>query len=389
MEAPADVTWKGYSLAERDRRWSAVREGAARAGLDCVFVPLGNGLDAEYLTQMRLAALVLPTDGRPPIVVTDRGHGNAWVPETRPANRAWAGPCAQALMDAGMERGRIGVAGLSGGKVSHVRAIDGAVNHGTYAEVVRQLPNASFVDATDVVGEARFVKSEEEIACLRRSAAIAEAGVEEMIELARPGLDQAVLYARVMGRMLELGSAYYALALKCGPVGGPEPARYTRPPISKRLQPGDLITNEVSAIWGGQVSQEDQPILLGPIPDEWKPVVELQRRVFEAGLERMRPGTTFGEFIDFINGFSAEPELKTLVLLHGRGVGDDGPLLTPRARGAAIRELRFAKGNAFVWKPYAMAGDRRIEFVWGGDVVVTDKGGEVLFRRPHGLVSIS
>ena len=42
--------WNGYSLAERDRRWKAVRESAAKAGLDCIFVPLGNGVDGRYLT---------------------------------------------------------------------------------------------------------------------------------------------------------------------------------------------------------------------------------------------------------------------------------------------------------------------------------------------------
>ena len=47
VEAAAASGWKGYSLVERDRRWSEVREGAAAAGFDCVFVPLGNALDAR------------------------------------------------------------------------------------------------------------------------------------------------------------------------------------------------------------------------------------------------------------------------------------------------------------------------------------------------------
>ena len=68
--------WAGYSLAERDRRWNVVRENAARAGFDCIFVPLGNGIDGRYLTQLRAASVVMPTDGRPPIVVTDRGAIN-------------------------------------------------------------------------------------------------------------------------------------------------------------------------------------------------------------------------------------------------------------------------------------------------------------------------
>ncbi len=381
--------WSGYSVAERDRRWAAVRENAARAGIDCVFVPLGNGIDGRYLTQLRAASVVLPTDGRPPIVITDRGAINDWVPEPRHTRRAWAEMMAEALIDAGMERARIGVVGLRGGRVAHVRAIDGVVNHSSYAEAVRRLPNATFEDATDVVGMVRYVKSDEEIACLRRSTQIAEAGVEEMAELARPGVDEAVLYARVTGRMLEMGSEWVPLAMYTGPIDGPEPERHTNPPLGRRLQANDLITNEVSASFGVQVAQEDQPILLGPIPDAWRPVIDLQREVFEAGLERMKPGTTFGELIDFVNGYGARRGMKTLILMHGRGAGDDGPLLTPRALGENVRDLRIEKGNAWVWKPYAMSADERIQFVWGGDVLVTDRGGEALFKRPHGMVSIT
>jgi len=381
--------WDRYSLAERDRRWNAVRANAARAGFDCIFVPLGDGTDARYLTQLRCSSIVLPTDGRSPIVISDRMSTNAWVPEPRFTSRDWAEPMARALLDAGMERARIGVVGLKGGRVTHVRAPDGVVAHSAYAEVLRRLPNASFADATDVVGFVRYVKSNEEIECLRRSTEIAEAGVDEMIEQARPGQDAAVLYARVMGRMLRMGSEYYPLAIYIDQLGAPRPKRHTNPPIGKRLQHNDLITNEVSAVWGVQVSQEDQPILLGPIPDSWKPVIELQREVFEAGLERMKPGTTFGEFVEFITGFGDRRGMKTATLIHGRGYGDDGPLVTPRSSIEHIREVRFEQGTAWVWKPYAMSADERIQFVWGGNVVVTDKGGEKLFKRPHGMVSVA
>ncbi|MGH2397532.1 MAG: M24 family metallopeptidase [bacterium] len=381
--------WSGYSIAERDRRWRAVRESAAKAGFDCIFVPLGNGTDGRYLTQLRCSSIVLPTDGRPPIIIADRSSRNEWVPEPWQTSREWAEPMSEALLEAGMERARIGVVGLKGGKVTHVRAFDGVVNHTAIAAVKRRLPNATFEDATDVVGFVRYVKSEEEIGYLRHSAAIAEAGIEEMIKLARPGFDAAVLYAAVMERMLELGSEYYPLALYADPIDTSEPRRYTNPPIGKRLEKSTLITNEVSAVWGAQVSQEDQPILLGHIPDEWKPVINLQREVFEAGLGFMRPGTSFGELIDFINSFGAKRGMKTLILMHGRGYGDDGPLLSPRLRGELVRDVRIEKGNAWVWKPYAMTADERIQFVWGGDVIVTEKGGEALFKRPHGMVSVT
>lgn len=393
MEAAADTSWKGYSLAERDRRWQTVRRYAAEAGLDCIFVPIGNRWDARYLADLVDIAFVLPTDpAKPPVAVSDRGRPNQWLSEVRGAGRRTYGPAmAQALVDAGMERGRIGVAGLKGGMLAHVRAPEGVVIHGAYMEVVSRLPNATFVDATDVVGRSRYVKSEEEIDCLRRATAIAEAGIEEMVELARPGLDAAVLYGRVSGRLLELGSEHYrhGLALSLHPPGGGEDVRFTEPPLRWRLEPGTLITNEVSALWGGLVAQEDQPIYLGSVPSEWTPAIEVQREVFEGGMEVMKPGTTFGELIDFTNGFGAKQGLRTRITMHGRGNSDDGPLLTGRDQGQAVRDLRLEKGNAFVWKPYGLTPDGKFEFVWGGDVVVTERGGERLFKRPHGMVAIT
>jgi len=404
MEAAADITWQGYSLAERDRRWRAVQDNGARAGFDCILVPhcvdgknlhlsleqaRGTRSDSRYLTQMENGAVILPTDGRPPTVVNENGAGNSWLTEVRPAGDSWGKAMAGALIDARMERARIGVSGLRRGQVTHGRAIAGVINHSSYAEVLRRLPNAQFEDATDVVGYARYVKGDEEIACLRRGAAIAAAGIDEMIKVARPGVEEAILYAAVMRRMLELGSEYYPLALYTGPVGSNRLPRFEDGPVGRRLQPGHRIHNEVDAVWGGLVAQEQQGIILGPIPQEWKPVIELQRDLFYAGLEFMKPGLLLGELADFINGFGAKRGMRSLTLMHGRGCGDDGPLLTPQDRGERVRDVRLKKGNVFVWKPIAYSADGKIEYSWGGCVLVTEKGGEQLVRRTPGMVSIT
>ncbi|HLQ35144.1 MAG TPA: hypothetical protein VK457_20855 [Chloroflexota bacterium] len=76
--------------------------------------------------------------------------------------------------------------------------------------------------------------------------------------------------------------------------------------------------------------------------------------------------------------------------MHGRGYGNDGPLLTPQDRGSPeLRELRLQRGNAFVWKPIAYSADEQIEFSTGGSIVVTDMGGEQLVAREPRLISSS
>jgi Xaa-Pro aminopeptidase len=381
--------WSGYSLAERDRRWKAVRENAAKAGFDCILVPLGNGIDGRYMTQLRCSAMALPTDGRPPIVIADRKSSNEWAPEPWQTGREWAEPMGEALLDLRMERARIGVVGLKGGSVTHCRSIDGVVNHTALVHVMSKLPNATFQDATDVVGLVRYVKGDEEIAFVRHSAEIAAAGLDELIKLARPGVDAGVLYADVLARLLELRSESFPMSFTIDSVGVSKPKRYNNPPIGKRLEKDALITSEVNAISGAQLTQVCQPILLGDAPSEWKPVIALQEEVFQAGLELIRPGTTFGALQEFVNGFGANRKMKTVIQMHGCGYGDDGPLLPPKAQRDQLRDLRIESGNAFVWKPVAMTGDERTQFSWGGPVLVTDKGNELLFKRAHGMVSIT
>lgn len=404
MEFPADIHWKGYTLAERDWRWQRVRDGAAKAGFDCVFVPLcvdgrnlhlsleqarGTRSDCRFLTQLDNAAVILPTDGRKPIFISDLDDGNDWVPDLRPVERSWGESMAQALIEAGMERARIGVSGIRRGFYTHGRAFHGVVNHSSYVEVLKRLPNASFENATEVIGYARYVKSEEQIACLRRGAAIAAAGIDKIIELARPGMDEGLLYAQVMQRMVELGSEYYPMAFYSGLRGGGRLPRFEDPAQGRTLQPLYRIANEVDAVFGGLIAQEQQPILLGPIPDAWKPAIELQRDMYYGGLEYLTPGRTFADFMDLINGFGAKRGLKSQLLMHGRGYGDDGPLFTPQNRGARNREVRIEKGNVFIVKPIAHSADGSFDTSWGGCVLVTDSGGEPLVKRTPGMVSIT
>jgi len=381
--------WNGYSLAERDRRWNAVRESAVKAGFDCILVPLGNGVDGRYLTQLRCSAMVLPTDGRAPIVIADRRSSNAWVPEPWQTGREWAEPMGEALLDLGMQRARVGVIGLKGGSVTHCGSIDGVVNYTALEYVMSKLPNATFDDATDIVGFVRYVKSDEEIAFVRQSAEVATAGVDELIKLARPGVDAGVLYADVLTRLIELRSEYFPVALTIDAIGTKKPRRYLNPPLGRRLEQNALIANEVSAIRGAQLTQVCQPVLLGKIPDEWKPVIELHKEVYEVGLAMIKPGMTFGALTDLVNGFGAKRGMKTVMQLHGCGYGDDGPLLSARSRTDRVRDLRIEKGNTFVWKPIVIAADEKIQFIWGGPVVVTDRGCESLFNREHGMVVIT
>jgi hypothetical protein len=93
--------------------------------------------------------------------------------------------------------------------------------------------------------------------------------------------------------------------------------------------------------------------------------------------------------MDFVNSFDEKRGLKSLMLMHGRGYGDDGPLFTPQNRGARNRDVRIEKGNVFIVKPIVSSADGSFDTSWGGCVLVADKGGEPLVKRTPGMISIT
>ncbi|HZT06703.1 MAG TPA: M24 family metallopeptidase, partial [Chloroflexota bacterium] len=264
-------------------------------------------------------------------------------------------------------------------------------------EVRTLLPNAQFEDATDVVGLARWVKSDEELACLRRVVAIGEAGIATFANLARPGADGDALHGAVMDRMRSLGSDEPLFALEIAARGQPPGGRVTKPPIGRVLEAGDYIAAQTEAPWGAQSTQEEQHLVLGPIPEPLRRAADVLAEMFEATRALLRPGVTVGELIACTTEFAAarrlDSKLETRPMLKGGGFGEDGPRVSPSSTldrlPLALRNLTFERGAVVVWKPDVSVKDLDRTVAWGGSVIVTERGGEVVGQRPLALLSVS
>jgi Xaa-Pro aminopeptidase len=401
MTAIQPVTWRGYSEAERDRRWGTVRAGAAAAGLDCILVPLAldnlsfrpvldepsaTGANGRYLSQLDGAVVVLPTsDAVAPIVITERPSRNSWLAETRTSGRGWLEPTLQALQETGMERATIGVVGLRSGAYTHANAPDGVVVHSAFADLLARLPEATFRDATDVVGRARFLKSDEEIQSLRRASEIATAGIETLVEVARPGVAEATVYARMMGRLLSAGSAYVPLALSAGPADQPR-YQHVNPQLGRTLEAGWIVEADVRAIWGGLFACETQSIGLGKMPDAYTDLAALQQEVFTSLLAAMTTGRVVSDVVQDIRTRGVRDGAHTDILLRGCGYGDDGPRLDSSRPGRA-GDARLEPGSTWTCRLTTARGDDATRLRWGTTLAVTDAGCLALAGRKPSLVA--
>ncbi len=87
---------------------------------------------------------------------------------------------------------------LDGKRVGIETGIARFINHMTirqYESLKKEMPETEFVDDENIVMNLRIIKSEAELACMRRAAVITEKTALKAIEHIRPGVSQAEAYA--------------------------------------------------------------------------------------------------------------------------------------------------------------------------------------------------
>ncbi len=381
-----------FSMAERARRWGRVRQLMGRDGIDCI-VGLNstgthnrNQADVRYLTQIgnncEEVAVCFPIEGKVTAITNRGGHWPAgeWIGETMRSQRAWSGSLLQCLKEAGMERATVGVCGLTRGTYSVVRQPDGYAGYTAVMRMKEALPEANFVSATDLLGEARFVKSPEEIEFLRRGTEIAERAGLAMLQTARIGIWEPLIMANMYQAAIAAGGS---MPMMFGWTSGPFGGAYHRieQPVHRQVASGDYLAVEIEGRWGGYTAQLDQSMTFGAVPSWASDAHKLAVECFWDIVNAMKPGVTFGELQQSGRKVGQHADAEGSLLLHGRGLGDEGPLITGQSQ-PAVADVPLQEGNVFVIKPnVSYKGMTDVGHV-GDSVVVTAGGAERLGTRP-------
>jgi Xaa-Pro aminopeptidase len=392
-----------FSLTERDRRWRAVRAKMAARAIDVIVCPnnTGNSTDfqanSRYLTHVggggdADVAVVFPLEGKVTAIATSAAERwptvQEWTTDVREARRRYGRVAVERLKELGVDNGRIGIVGL--GTEAGTRTPEGTISHSFWQQIRDGFPHADLVDATGLLAEVRYGKSDEEIAALQKSTELIELGIAAEIEAARPGETDWTVWAAAQYAMMRGGSE---MPVHCNWISGNNPVRTLTRPSRRILGRGDLIINELEASWIGYRSQSVQPVFVGVADPVHRELIKVQRQVFETIRAELKPGISVRELaaLTDIAGKKAAPAsgpaagAVSRLTMHGRGAGDDGPIITSQARDAEQLAVTLQDNMAFTYKPSAMTANRSHICTWGDTVVVTPAGGRRLGKRPHDL----
>jgi Xaa-Pro aminopeptidase len=400
---PELYPYSRFSLAERDRRWKAVRERMARENIDVIVTPQNTGHSMDFQANTRYLthcggggdadiAAVFPLQGDVTAIATSAAPRwptvQDWTMDVREARREYGKVIVDRLKELNVDRGRIGITGL--GEVEGTRTPEGTILHGTWKKIRDAFPHAELVDATPILTEVRYVKSAEEIDVLSKSMEIVELGYQGEIQAAQPGVKDWEVWAATQYALMRNGSE---MPVHCNWVSGKNPTRTLTRPSMRLLERGDLIINELEASWIGYRSQGVQPVFVEVADPVHQELIKVQREVFNRVLEKLKPGVTVKQLAELTQktGAAAAPKsgpaagAKADLTMHGRGAGDDGPIITSHARSARQLGVELRENMVFICKPSAITADDHSICTWGDTVVVTASGGRRLGKRPHNL----
>ena len=392
-----------FSIAERERRWKAVRGKMAEQAMDVIVTPQNTGHSMDFQANTRYLthcggggdadiAAVFPLSGEVTAIATS-AHPRwtttqDWITDVREARRNYGAQIVERLKELGIDHGRIGITGL--GEVEGTRTAEGTILHGTYKKIRDAFPHAEIRDATAILTEVRYIKSPEEIEVLTRSMEIIELAYQAEIEAARPGVRDWDVWAATQYALMRNGSE---MPVHCNWISGKNVRRTLTRPSMRVLERGDLIINEVEASWIGYRSQGVQPVFVEVADPLHQELIKVQREIFQCVMEHLKPGVTVEELAKLTvqSAAAAAPQngpaagARGSLNMHGRGAGDDGPIITAHAKNPRQLATQLQENMVFICKPSAISADGQSLSTWGDTVVITAKGGKRLGKRPHEL----
>ena len=284
----------GFPEAEYRRRAAAVRRFMAERDLDALlvtFIPNVCYMTGYHAFAADLfACMVLPADGEPTLQVTEFEIPGAllsgWVQDIRAikftAPDSLTRELAAVLVDRGLDGKRIGIE-----TKRHGLSVD------TYEGLKQALPRATFVDASDVVGHARVVKSAAELSHMRRAADMTRKGIEAAVSAVRPGATEDDIASVAYATLVKAGSEYFS----CQPVvvAGHRTGWIHTSHHGLVVRPGHTVMIEVSGFWHRYMAPIMHTVSVGEPSQAVQRLVKASNDTLELLFETVRPGRTAHE----------------------------------------------------------------------------------------------
>ena len=364
---------KRLSEAELQRRYDLVRKGMKEGGLEVLLVSGIRFVAAtgylRYLTNWAEPfggeVLVFPLEGTPiflartverVLVIRNFLGLDAAVGST-------AAHAAVPLRKMGCRK--VGLCGLK------------TMTAEFYVQLTAALPDVEFIDTSDILDEARWIKSEEELGWISKSAELTDIAFQVFASLVRPGRREDKVFVEVEHAVKQRGAetTYFMMS------ADPKPVAKFLDLASDTYKPGDVVLfNAEIQGPGGYYTQLERTLFIGAPTQEVRAAYAVVLDAEQQALAILRPGTKAKDVHWAIkNAIEARGYKMGLHPGHSQGLDIfERPLLDPN------EEAELAAGMIMVVHPHVLLPGGG--GVWiGNTYLITEEGPRPLQKSARDL----
>jgi Xaa-Pro aminopeptidase len=287
----------------------------ARAGINFTYLagfayPGTLARHLDLADSPRGVYLVWPRRGEPRIVVNAIAEGLARRDSFIEAFDVYAGyseppilRLAQTLTEIGLSDGKVGF------ETNFISAAD-------WEKLRAKLPRLQTSDSTALMDHVRAVKTEAELAALKRGADMLDDAFLACFPTARPGMRERELHAALTGYCLAHGSEFTH-----GILNSERNIVQYAGESDFAFAAGDAIRTDYVAYVKGYPGHQSRCAVIGQPSAEQRRQYAVIRDIYRAGNDMLLPGRTAGEVYQFIVERFADAGMTYISMLAGHSVG--------------------------------------------------------------------
>jgi Xaa-Pro aminopeptidase len=305
------------STAELERRWKAVRARMEEHGLDVLLLQNNNdhmGGAVKYFTDIPAVngyanTVVFPRDDDMSVIMQGPFDGVQTL--SHEGNGIWRG--VKQILQTPSYASAVYTKDYDSELVAKALRpyAEGSIGLiGTYQMsytlvdfVRRAFPKATYSDASEMLDRIRAIKSPEELALIRRTAAMQDAAMKAAFDAVKPGVRDSDIAATAQFYSQRHGSEQGIYMCGSFPLG--QPQKFVHRHMQNRIiQQGDefaLLVEDNGP--GGFYCELGRSCVVGKVPQEMKDEFAMSMAARQVILDMLRPGTPCSEIAEAFNAF--------------------------------------------------------------------------------------
>ncbi|MEK4222767.1 Xaa-Pro peptidase family protein [Bacillus sp. FSL W8-0116] len=254
------------------------------------------------------------------------------------------------------------------------------LNISRYEQLASRFSDASFTGLDDTLNQLRMIKDVEEIQLMRKAAEYADYAVQVGVSELKEGKTELEIIAAIEYELKKKGISEMSFATMV--LTGKNASSPHGTPGASKVKKGDLVLFDLGVVYKGYCSDITRTVAYGDITDEQETIYQTVLTAQQTAVRAVKPGVPLKELDLTARNIISQAgygEYFSHRLGHGLGISvHEYPYVTE------TNDLALKKGMVFTIEPGIYVQEKagvRIE----DDVVVTDKGVEVLTKYPKEL----